>query len=279
MSELYGDRYAIVRPLGRGALGQVYLVRDVTTGAEYALKWFQTESVSANARARFAREYRAMSTLDHPNVVRAHDWGEHEGRPFFTMDLVDGIDFRSWALSVRPVPGAEGYAEHARTVAFAMQQLADALVAVHAIGLIHCDLKPENVFVRPGPRPRVVLLDFGRAHEDPGDRQLSTTGAVIGSATYVPPEQAKGLEMTPAADLYGLGCLLFVALTGRPPFVGESVVEVLLAHASAPPPDPRSVDGRVPEALAALCVRLLAKEPFARPRSAREVAATLARYA
>jgi len=279
MERLIADRYEIVGRLGEGAFGEVLRVRDAQSGEILALKLLKPVPAGSTSLQRFHREFRVIAGLRHPNIVRVHDMGVHSTdageRPYFTMELLTGADLAAWALGNRPRPAHPGYDLYARDVAYIFHQMADALAAVHAAGVVHRDIKPANVFVRAGRNPRVKLLDFGHARNDEGEN-LTQTGTVLGTASYMAPEQAMGGRPAPPADLYALGCVLFETLTGAPPYEGQSVVHVLLGHVQKPVRDPREADDRVPEVLAALCVRLMAKDPDRRHASAADVAAELA---
>jgi len=302
MANLVGGRYRVMTPLGAGILGYVVRVRDERTGEDKAIKFFKSQSLSESAMGRFEREFQAVSRIAHPNVVQVHEWGVHGGRPYFVMEYLEGDPLDAWAQRVRPAADAPGYDEFARAVAGVFGQIADALAAVHAAGVVHRDVKPENVIVagraadgrdRVAERstaeretseghvadftpPRAKLFDFGHS-KDEDERDLTTSGTVVGTASYMAPETASGATPAPSADLYALGCLLYQALVGRPPFHGRNVMEVLMSHVQAPAPDARDVDPRAPAALAELVLALMKKSPAERPSSAADVAATLTR--
>jgi serine/threonine-protein kinase len=275
MGNTIAGRYEVLGPLGSGILGYVVRSRDVTTGEERAIKLFNPQDVSESARARFAREFDAITRIVHPNVVRVYEWGVHGDRPFFVMELIDGDPLDAYLRPRKPGADAAGYEEFARTVAALFRQIADALSAVHAAGVIHRDVKPANIVVAEGPPPVAKLLDFGHAKEE-DQRQLTTSGTVIGTASYIAPEQALGVGAGPPADLYSLGCMLHEALTGRPPFSAGGVVAVLMSHVNEPAPDPRTVEPRIPQGLAELCLALLRKSPGDRPPNAAAVSSALA---
>src|SRR5262245_30564541 len=274
MAEVIADRYEVLEKLGAGVLGEVVKVKDRETGEIRAIKLFKPQVISPSNMGRFEREFRAIASIAHPNIVKVHDFGVHEGRPFFSMELLDGTDLRRYIAETRPAPEAPGFDEYARRSAYVFHQIADALAAVHSAGIVHRDLKPENIFVKFGKFPRAKLLDFG--HAKTGDNQnLTVTGTVLGTAWYIPPEQAMGKEIGPPADLYSLGCVMFETLTGKPPFGGRSVMEVILSHIQREAPDAREFEPRCPEKLALMCVHLMKKEPADRPQSAAEVAKAL----
>ena len=268
MNEVIADRYEVLGKLGSGVLGEVVKVRDARDGALRAVKLFKPQVVSPSNMGRFEREFRAISKLSHPNIVQVFDFGLHGNRPFFSMELLDGTDLRIYVEENRPGPDATDYADYVRRAACVFHQIADALDVVHKAGVVHRDLKPENIFVRPGKFPRAKLLDFGHAKEDGDGQNLTVTGTVLGTSWYMAPEQAMGREIGPAADLYALGCVTFETLTGKPPFSGKNVMEVILSHLQKPAPDAREFDPRVPEGLAVLCSQLMEKAPDKRPASA-----------
>ena len=274
MVELIAGRYEVLDKLGAGVLGEVVKVRDTKDGSIQAIKLFKPQVISASNMGRFEREFRAIASIAHPNIVKVYDFGVHEDRPFFSMELLDGTDLRRYISDTRPAPDKDGYDEYARRSAYVFHQIADALATVHAAGIVHRDLKPENIFVKFGRFPRAKLLDFG--HAKTGDNQnLTVTGTVLGTAWYIPPEQAMGKEIGPPADLYSLGCVMFETLTGKPPFGGRSVMEVILSHIQRQAPDAREFDPRIPEPLALLCTHLMKKAPEERPESAAWVAHAL----
>jgi len=274
MVEMIAARYEILDKLGAGVLGEVVKVRDTTDGSIRAIKLFKPQVMSPSNMGRFEREFRAITSIQHPNIVQVFDFGIHEDRPYFSMELLDGTDLRRYIADTRPADGSDGYDEYARRSAYIFHQLADALHTVHSAGIVHRDLKPENIFVKFGKFPRAKLLDFG--HAKTGDNQnLTMTGTVLGTAWYIPPEQAMGKEIGPPADLYSLGCVMFETLTGKPPFGGRSVMEVILSHIQRVPPDARELDPRIPERLALLCAHLMKKTPEERPESAAWVAHAL----
>jgi len=274
MVELIAERYEVLEKLGAGVLGEVVKVRDTKDGSIQAIKLFKPQVISPSNMGRFEREFRAIASIQHPNIVKVYEIGVHQDRPFFSMELLDGTDLRRYISDSRPAPDKPGYDEYARRSAYVFHQIADALATVHAAGIVHRDLKPENIFAKFGKFPRAKLLDFG--HAKTGDNQnLTVTGTVLGTAWYIPPEQAMGKEIGPPADLYSLGCVMFETLTGKPPFGGRSVMEVILSHIQRQAPDAREFDPRVPERLALLCAHLMKKEPSDRPASAADVAKLL----
>jgi hypothetical protein len=250
-------RFELHEYLGSGSFGVVWSVHDRERDARVALKWLRDGD--AAMIARFKREFRALSGLGHPNLVEFRDLLAVDDAWFFTMELVDGVDLLTWT---RP-----GGVLHLGRLRSAFEQLAAGLSALHGAAMLHRDIKPSNVLVtREG---RVVLLDFGLVTEIGEDGVAQTVGGrVVGTPGYMSPEQAAGKQVTPASDWYAVGAILYQVLAGALPFDGLSH-EVLARKQSEDPPPPN--DGApaggplLPEALPALCMDLLARNPSRRP--------------
>jgi serine/threonine-protein kinase len=257
---LVTGRYRVERPLGHGAMSTVDLARDVELDRPVALKRL-AENLARDdeLRARFQREARLAARLAHPNVVRIYDVGEDEdGRPFIAMEYVAGETLAELLARRGPLPPDE--------VAELGVQACHALAAAHDAGLVHRDVKPQNLLLR---RDGVLKLsDFGVAFGLEGTR-LTMAGTVLGTAAYLAPEQARGEEVTAAADVYGLGAVLYELLTGRPPRNPTTIAE-LSATAAIPTPQD------APPKLARIVMRCLAGDPADRPASAAEIAVELA---
>jgi len=248
------ERFEILRPLGRGGAGMVHEVFDRQRGARVALK--ELAHVDARMIAAFKHEFRTLAGITHPNLVQLYEFLSDGAVWFFTMELVLGCDFRA---HVRPQTPAGEALDHAR-LASAFVQLSEGLAVLHAAGKVHRDLKPSNVLV--DGNGRIVVVDFGlvtdardRAGEDDDD-------GINGTPAYMAPEQIAGEPVGPPADLYALGVMLFVALTGALPFASADVLaDKLLKEA----PGPVTLNTSVDPELDALCRGLLAREPHARP--------------
>jgi TolB-like protein/Tfp pilus assembly protein PilF len=265
--------YEIIDLLGAGGMGEVYRARDTRLGREVAVKVLP-EHLQANAaaRSRFEREARAVAALSHPNILALHDVGEHGGVAFAVTELLLGETLRQ-RLSRAPVAW--------RTAVDIAAAIADGLVAAHAKGIVHRDLKPENVFLtRDG---HVKVLDFGLARleqpssppvsDAPTASQMTSPGTVMGTIGYMAPEQLRGEPVTPAADIFSLGCVLSEMLCGRAPFARATPAECIAAVLSEEPAQPSSLSSKdVPAALVPLLRRCLAKDPHQRLQSARDVA-------
>jgi TPR repeat protein/serine/threonine protein kinase len=266
-------RYQVLGELGRGGMGAVFRARDTTSGEDVALKLLiRGRGATPQQRQRFDREARALAKVEHPNVVRLRDVGEHRGAPYLVMDF-------------HPQGTLEASLGHAllspSAAANIGSQLAEGLAAAHAVGILHRDLKPDNVLL--GPEGQPLLTDFGLAKDLDrlGETQrLSHTGAFLGTPGFWAPEQAAGQpdEIGTAADVYGLGALLYVALTGRAPIEGSNLIEIVIATAETPPPPVRSLRPEVPPALEAIVHRCLEKDPKARWESAAALGEALRRF-
>lgn len=237
------ERFTLRRELGRGGMGVVYDAFDRDWNVRVAVKTLR--AIEPEALLRLKNEFRAISGIHHPNLVRLGELLEENGRWLFTMELVDGIDFVRWARQRLPV-------DEERLLA-AVRQLAQGLRALHTAGRVHRDVKPSNVLVTPGGR--VVLLDFGLITRVAADDAL-TGGLVVGTVEYMAPEQTTGAMVTPAADWYAVGVMLFEALSGHLPFAGTAP-EIVAAKQGEAPPVPSSAS---PE-LQRLCRGLLEPDP------------------
>ncbi len=258
------ERFRIIRRIGAGGMGVVYEAEDRERGQRVALKTFK--NADSDTLYRLKREFRELADLSHANLVALHELVVAE-ECFFTMELLDGSDFLSYIRkhegSVHDAPTLRvGQYDEAR-LRQALPQLAQGLLALHAAGKIHRDIKPSNIFVTT--EGRVVLLDFGLVMRTDGAEVESQPGLVVGTVAYMAPEQCRGeARLTPAADWYAVGTLLYEALTGRIPFDGR-MMQVLLEKQQHAPAPPRAIVPTVPEDLDDLCVDLLKRAPEDRP--------------
>ncbi|MEM9454719.1 MAG: protein kinase [Myxococcota bacterium] len=276
-------RYRLVRRLGLGGMGAVYLAQHELLDRKAAVKVLNQSLASRSiARKRFLLEARAASKVHHPGVVEIHDVAFAGNVVYFVMELLEGHDLGE-LLQEQPRLGWEQAAP-------IFIQVADALDAAHRVGVIHRDVKPSNCFllvgaggfpgpdVRDKPDVRVKMVDFGIAKVATGDRsvteELTITGEIFGTVAYMAPEMGQGISDDPRSDIYGLGVMMFRVLTGRLPFVGNSV-QVITQHISQSPPAPRSLEPSIPVEVERIILQALEKQPEDRQPSMQHVASAL----
>lgn len=264
---LLAARYQIERELGRGGMGIVYLARDLALDRLVALKVLPADqAVAADVRERFLREARTAAQLSHPNIVPIHHAEAVNDVAYFAMGYVDGesLGDRFRARGALPVAEVVRY----------LREAAWALAYAHARGVIHRDVKPENLMLERSTG-RVMVTDFGIARDTTRADGLTQTGNVLGTVHYMSPEQVAGAPLDGRSDLYALGVVGFLLLSGRFPFEADVATAVLLAHATKPAPPLGSVAPDVPRAVAAVIDRCLAKDPDARPSTGEALAESL----
>lgn len=263
-------RFRIDALIGEGGMSRVYRAIDERTGAPVALKLLLDRGATAHGDARFLREAELLAQLDHPAIVRHVDHGRlPDGTDYLAMEWLAGED-----LAVRLRSGRLGVAETIRLLGRA----AEALSVAHARGIIHRDLKPSNLFLVDGAVDRLKLLDFGIARRADATSTLTRTGAILGTPQYMSPEQVRAdRALTPASDVYALGCIAHECLCGRPPFAADSLAALFMQILLDPPPPVQVHCPGAPRALAGLIARMLAKDPDERPADAAAVLAELAR--
>jgi eukaryotic-like serine/threonine-protein kinase len=271
LASLLAGRFIIEREVGRGGVGIVYRAKDEVTGEPVALKVIALPGVDAGEEARFRREGRVLAGLRHPGIVQVVAFGQlDDGQPYIAMEWLEGEDIvQRQRRSRLPLIAC----------VFAAADIADALAAAHAAGIVHRDVKPSNVFLvgssaASGDDFRVKLVDFGVAAAE--DAKLTRTGAIVGTPAYMAPEQARGDgEVDGRADLYALGATLFEMITGRPPHVGPTPIAILARLVTTHAPRLSEVFINAPQRLDEIMARLLATAPADRPASATEVAREL----
>jgi len=257
-------QYRVTGLIGQGGMGAVYAAEHALLGRPAAIKVLLPElSQKQDIVMRFFNEARAATAIRHPGIIEIYDFGwTPEGAAFIVMEHLEGE-----TLAKRSARARFGW----QAVLAIARQIAGALAAAHAKGIVHRDLKPDNIFVVHDPEvpggERIKLLDFGIAKlagDSSSTANVTKTGAVMGTPTYMAPEQCRGVSVDHRADLYSLGCIMFELCSGRPPFVGEGTGDVLAAHIHLPVPSLASLSVAVPHAVEELIQHLLAKSPPAR---------------
>jgi serine/threonine-protein kinase len=262
--------YEVEAVLGRGGMGIVFRARHLRLNRPVALKMALGGAYAEpRERVRFQREAEAAAGLRHPNIVQVYDFGEADGRPYFTMEYIDGESLAQ-KLAATPQPVHQA-ARLGATLAVAVQ-------AAHACGIVHRDLKPANVLLTTDGTPKIS--DFGLARRVVDGAGLTQSGVPVGTPSYMAPEQARGQARAigPAVDVYALGAILYELLTGRPPFRGETPAETTLQVISREPVPPSQLNARVPRDLETICLKCLHKEPERRYASAQALADDLRRF-
>jgi hypothetical protein len=260
-------RFRIDAQIAEGGMGVVYRGFDLKNDQPIAIKVLRPDAIE-NA-ARFEREATMLATLDHPGVLRYIAHGvAHEGSPFLVVEWIEGITLAEHLARVGLTP--------AESVAI-VRRIAEALGAAHARGLVHRDVKPENVLLAGGELERAKVIDFGLVRHASGDQRLTETGAVVGTPGYMAPEQARGeREIDARTDVFALGCVLYECLTGMPAFSGRNAAAVMARIVLCDPPTLRDAWPAAPAALEQLVHRMLARRPADRPTDASRVADELA---
>ncbi|MBK9991180.1 MAG: protein kinase [Verrucomicrobia bacterium] len=257
------SHFELIEELGRGGMGTVYRARDHVTDRIVALKVLQAHHLNEpDLVQRFRSEVRAVTSLDHRHILPIHEVGEHDGIPFFSMKLATG-----GSLAQR----LPEFLRHPRKAAQLVAKIARGVQHAHERGILHRDLKPGNILLDDAGEPYVC--DFGLAKWINDDRRLTITSAVLGTPHYIAPEQANGKAiLTIAADIYSLGAVLYELLTGRPPFVGETVMDTLRQASECTPAKPSSIVNQTPRDLETVCLKALEREPAARYKTASALA-------
>ncbi|MBI3979662.1 MAG: serine/threonine protein kinase, partial [Chloroflexi bacterium] len=281
LSQVTRTRYRIVGSLGEGGMARVFRAEDTLLGRTVAMKVLREQFAGDTPFLDgFRQEAQAAAQLSHPNIVAVYDVSEVDGRPCLIMECVDGGNLKE-LLQDGPLPIA-------RAVDVGIQ-IGEAVAAAHAKGIIHRDIKPQNVLVQavgddtarllPSPEAiRVKITDFGIARALGASVRSAGTGEIIGTIHYLSPEQIQGKPAGPASDVYAIGVVTYEMLTGRLPFVGESAIAVALKHIQEPPEPLTTLSPGIPPALEAIVLRAMAKSPDERFESAAAFVRALREY-
>jgi serine/threonine-protein kinase len=272
--DLFAGRYELVSTLGKGGMGVVYLARDRTLDEEVALKVLRPDVMrdDPNLLERFKQEIRLARRITHRNILRTHDFGETEGTPYISMEYLEGVTLKDLISGKGALPVGVGLR--------IAKQMCQGLEAAHLQGVVHRDVKPQNMLILP-ETGELKIMDFGIARPSEvkpgtaGASGLTTAGTVMGTPDYMSPEQAQGSPADYRSDIYSLAVVLYEVFTGRLPFSGDTIMKVVLAHIRNPPPPPRTVNDHIPPALEAVILHGLEKDPAARYQTVAEMARDL----
>ncbi|HET9317932.1 MAG TPA: protein kinase [Vicinamibacteria bacterium] len=256
---VFADRYEILENIGKGGMGVVFRARDRRLDEEVALKVLRSEALEEDPAlvGRFKQELKLARRITHRNVLRTHDFEEWHGLPYISMEYVEGVTLKDLIRSKGALPLGVGLR--------IAKQVCQGLEAAHAGGVVHRDVKPQNMLILPETGD-VKIMDFGIARvseleRGESDPALTMAGTVMGTPDYMSPEQASGTPADFRSDIYSLGVVLFEMFTGRLPFTGEKVMSVILGHIQKPPPLPRKLNPQVPPELEQVILRCLDKNP------------------
>ncbi|MGE5277643.1 MAG: protein kinase domain-containing protein [Acidobacteriota bacterium] len=262
VGSLFAGRYEIQSVLGKGGMGIVYRAHDRDLDDLVAIKTLRSDAVSADPTLldRFKQEIRLARRITHPNILRTHDLGEFNGLRYLSMEYVKGITLKHLVESdqILPMPAALRIAK----------QMCAGLAAAHEAGVIHRDIKPQNILIEP--TGGLKIMDFGIARLTE-DRGMTATGTVIGTPDYMSPEQARGLPLDFRSDIYSTGVVLYELFTGTLPFEGDSPLAVVLKHVQEKPPSPQAKNPKIDPKVAAIVLKCMQKEPNERYQSINEL--------
>ena len=270
---VFADRYEIVENIGKGGMGVVFRARDRRLDEEVALKVLRSEALAEDPGlvGRFKQELKLARRITHRNVLRTHDFDEWHGLPYISMEYIEGVTLKDLVRSKGALPLGVGLR--------IAKQVCQGLEAAHAGGVVHRDVKPQNMLILPETGD-VKIMDFGIARvsevqRGESDPALTMAGTVMGTPDYMSPEQASGTPADFRSDIYSLGVVLFEMFTGRLPFTGEKVMNVILGHIQKPPPLPRKMNPQIPPDLEQIILRCLDKSPKKRYQKIGDVAEAL----
>ena len=268
MEQVFGDRYEVEGRIGAGGMAEVWRGHDRVLNRTVAIKTLLPQFArDASFVDRFRREAQAAARLNHPGIVSVYDSGTDGDAPYIVMEFIEGRTLADYLSSGKTLPPMQA--------AQIAQDIAEALAVAHAQGVIHRDIKPANIMVtRDG---KVLVMDFGIARLISGPETAPQTSAVLGTASYLSPEQAQGQSVDARSDIYALGVVLYEMLTGRPPFTGDSPMAIAYKQVNATPEAPSSVNHDVPPELDAVVMRALSKNPANRYQTGKEFADDLER--
>jgi HAMP domain-containing protein len=273
--DLFAARYDILSTLGKGGMGVVYRAHDRQLDEEVALKVLRPDVMKDDPTLleRFKQEIKLARRITHKNVLRTHDFGDTDGTPYISMEYLEGVTLKDLIVGKGALPLGVGLR--------IAKQMCQGLEAAHLQGVVHRDIKPQNMLILP-ETGELKVMDFGiarvsdvKAGTAPGASGLTTAGTVMGTPDYMPPEQAQGFPADYRSDIYSLAVVLYEVFTGRLPFTADTIMKVVMAHIRNPPPPPRTVNDRIPPSLERVILRGLEKDPEARYQTVAEMARDL----
>jgi len=264
---LFDGRYEILGTVGKGGMGVVYRARDRKLDEVVALKVLRREMMIQDETLldRFKQEIRLARKITHRNVLRTHDFGESEGTPYISMEYLEGVTLKELVKNKGALPSGVGLS--------IAKQMCQGLEAAHHQGVVHRDIKPQNMLILP-ETGELKVMDFGIARVssmEAGASGLTTAGTVMGTPDYMPPEQAQGGAADFRSDIYSLGVVLYEIFTGKLPFTGDTIMKIILGHIQTPPIPPRMTNPRILPELEAVILRCMAKGPDARYQKVDEI--------
>jgi serine/threonine-protein kinase len=254
---VFAGRYEILSNVGKGGMGQVFRAQDRQLDDVVALKVLRSDVLQDDPHTldRFKQEIKLARRITHRNVLRTHDFGEFGGIPYISMEYLEGVTLKDLVVNKGALPLGVGLR--------IAKQICQGLDAAHQQGVVHRDVKPQNMLILP-ESGELKIMDFGIARTQEvkgGVSGLTTAGTVLGTPDYMPPEQAQGAPADFRSDIYSLGAVLFEVFTGKLPFSGGNITAIILSHIQKPPPEPRSLNPAIPERLERIILRCLEKQP------------------
>lgn len=266
---MFAENFQILHSLGSGAMGEVFAAIDHRSNQHVAIKVIRDDKeLSEHVLKRFRRESKLLSQLNHPNIIRIHEEGSYQGQPYFVMNLVEGVTFKT-ILQDKTFP--------LRRKIVLLKQVAEAIHYAHEHGITHRDLKPQNIMVTSDDH--ALVMDFGIAHNQATNNttKITKTGMIVGTPMYMSPEQVNGEEITHSSDIFALGAIIYETITGKTPFSGN-LSKIMWQIVNTSPQHPRKIAPQTPKDLAKICLKAMEKNKEIRYSTTLLIAQDLDRY-